>query len=150
MSENLPALRLSIRSTFCPKIWLKSEEAFHKYNVNWCCMVNARSEAYPCRQHNPSRLSEPNQWPVAGKPVLQPWKYLANRENYAVTMATNWSDVTYLKTIPVSNFIRKWCGSPGSVTVTRTILCDEGCRLGNNHISYFRDCSVSINLEKAL
>ena len=40
-------------------------------DVYWCCMVNARSEAYPCRQHNPSRLSEPNQWPVAGKPVSQ-------------------------------------------------------------------------------
>ena len=63
-------------------------------------------------------------------------------------MATNWSDVTYLKTIPVSDFIRKRCGSPGSVTATRTILCDEGCRLGKNHISYFRDCSVSTNLKK--
>ena len=40
-------------------------------DVYWCCMVNARSEAYPCRQQNPSRLSEPNQWPVAGKPIAQ-------------------------------------------------------------------------------
>ena len=83
MSDILLALRLSVRATFCPKKWQKSEEAVHKYmqNVYRCFMASAWSEAYPRRKRNPSRLSEPNQvtssWQASFTSLR---KLLANKE----------------------------------------------------------------------
>ena len=90
----------------------------------------ARSEAYPCCKHNPSRLSEPNQWPVADKPVSQAFEASRKQREFC---GYHGNQLEWWKIIPGSDFVRKWCGIPGSVTVTRTLLCDEGCRLDNNH-----------------
>ena len=93
--------------------WQKSEEAVHKYmqtstGASW----QVHEARHPRHKHNPSRLSEPNQVLVAGKPSSQVFASFSQTKKSLVAMATNWSDVTYLKMIPVSDFFRNLFGSP--------------------------------------
>ena len=67
-------------------------------------MVDAQSKAYRCHKRNKSRLSEPNQVPVDGKPVSQACANLASRKQRksVVAMATNRNIFEKLYVCPIS------------------------------------------------